>query len=147
MFPYLSDLLNYLFGTSFFAPLPMFGFMVAIAFLVANYIWVQEMKRKEKDGLHTFSSVKIMKGEKASLSDLVGNGIFGFVLGFKLIGFVFNFSTIVSPENKSALPDFILSLEGNFFGGIIFATHFKASARDPGRYSVPLTTCNHHVWC
>jgi phosphatidylglycerol---prolipoprotein diacylglyceryl transferase len=121
MFPYLSDLINYLIGTSFFVPLPMFGFMCAVAVLVSNYIWTHEMKRKEAEGLMPWSVIKVIKGEKASVLDLVGNGIFGFVLGFKLVEFIFNFSKIVTADNKTALADFILSTEGNFFGGIVVA--------------------------
>jgi phosphatidylglycerol:prolipoprotein diacylglycerol transferase len=116
MFPYLSDLIEYLFGFSFSFPLPMFGFMVAIAFVVANYIWVQEMKRKEKEGLHTFSIVKVTKGAKASISELIGNGFFGFVLGFKVLAIVLDYDKVIED-----LPGFIMSTQGNIIGGIIGA--------------------------
>ncbi len=116
MFPYLSDLIEYLFGFSFSFPLPMFGFMVAIAFIVANYIWVQEMKRKEADGLHTFSIIKVMKGEKASLSELIGNGLFGSVIGFKILAVILNYDKVIED-----LPGFIMSTQGNIIGGIIGA--------------------------
>ena len=65
MFPYLSDLTNYLFGFSFSFPLPTFGMMVAIAFIVANYLFVMEIKRKEKNGLLAATKVTVVKGEKA----------------------------------------------------------------------------------
>lgn len=117
MFPYLSDLTNYLFGFSFSFPLPMFGFMVALAFIAANYFFVLEMKRKEKLGLLTASTIKVMKGEKASTSELVTNGLFGFLIGFKILGVVLNYSEIVSQDH--GLPDYILSSQGNIFGGII----------------------------
>jgi phosphatidylglycerol:prolipoprotein diacylglycerol transferase len=116
MFPYLSDLIAYLFGFSFSFPLPMFGFMVAIAFLVSNYIWVLEMKRKEEEGLFTFSIVKVMKGEKASYGDLIGNGVFGFFLGFKVLAIIFNYDKIIED-----LPGFIMSTQGNAIGGVIGA--------------------------
>ncbi len=116
MFPYLSDLIEYLFGFSFSFPLPMFGFMVAIAFLVANSIWVLEMKRKEADGLHTFSLVKVMKGEKASLSELIGNGVFGFFLGFKVLAIILDYDNVIAD-----LPGFIMSTQGNVIGGLIGA--------------------------
>ncbi len=119
MFPYLSDLTNYLFGFTFSFPLPMFGFMVAIAFIVGNNVWVREMKRKEADGLLTFTLVKVMKGAKASVNDLIGNGIFGFAIGYKILGVVLNYSEITNA--KEGLPDYILSLEGSFIGGIILA--------------------------
>lgn len=118
MFPYLSDLINYLFGFSFSFPLPMFGFMVAIAFIVANYIWVLEMKRKEREGLLSSSIVKVIKGEKASVNDLISNGVFGFILGYKILGVILNYSDIINQEIQPDLPGFIMSLEGNFIGGV-----------------------------
>jgi len=116
MFPYLSDLIEYLFGFSFSFPLPMFGFMVALAFVVGNYVWVLEMKRKEQEGLLTSSIIKVMKGEKASILDLAGNAFFGFVLGFKVLAIIFNYNEVIKD-----LPGFIMSLQGNILGGIVGA--------------------------
>ncbi len=116
MFPYLSDLTSYLFGISFSFPLPMFGFMVALAFIAANYLFVLEMKRKEHEGLLSASTIKVMKGEKASISDLVGNGFFGFVLGFKVLAIILNYSEVIKD-----LPGFIMSIQGNIIGGILGA--------------------------
>lgn len=113
MFPFLSDLINYLFGFSFSFPLPMFGFMVALAFIAANVLFVQEMKRKEADGLLSSSTINVMKGQKASLNDLIGNGIFGFVVGYKIGGIVFNYQHAIQD-----LPDYVLSLQGNFLSGL-----------------------------
>ncbi|PCJ01176.1 MAG: diacylglyceryl transferase [Flavobacteriales bacterium] len=116
MFPYLSDLIEYLFGFSFSFPLPMFGFMVAIAFLLSNYIWIQEMKRKEAEGLHTFQIIKVIKGAKASIAELAGNGLFGFILGLKGVAIVLNYDEVIKD-----LPGFIMSAEGNIIGGIFGA--------------------------
>lgn len=117
MFPYLSDLTNYLFGFSFSFPLPTFGMMVAIAFIVANYLFVMEIKRKEKNGLLAASKVTVVKGEKASLTELLTNGLFGFLIGYKVLGVVFNYSEIVSVNE--GLPNYILSAKGNLIGGIL----------------------------
>ena len=116
MFPYLSDLIEYLIGFSFSFPLPMFGFMVAIAFVIANYIWIQEMKRKEKEGLHTYELTKVMKGQKANLAELIGNGVFGFILGFKILAIIFDYEEVIKD-----LPGFIMSFEGNILGGVLGA--------------------------
>ncbi|MBW6481450.1 MAG: prolipoprotein diacylglyceryl transferase [Vicingaceae bacterium] len=116
MFPFLSDLLNYLFGISFSFPLPMFGFMVALAFIAANLLFVREMKRKENEGLLSYSIIKVVKGEKASINELIGNGIFGFVVGYKIGGILFNYA-----EATADLPDFVLSLKGNLIAGIVGA--------------------------
>ena len=117
MFPYFSDLIEYLFGFSFSFPLPMFGLMVALAFVVANYIWVLEMKRKEQEGLLTSSIVKVLKGEKASILDIAGNAFFGFVLGFKVLAIVLNYNEVIKD-----LPGFIMSGQGNILGGIVGAS-------------------------
>ncbi|MDF1672423.1 MAG: prolipoprotein diacylglyceryl transferase [Vicingaceae bacterium] len=117
MFPYLSDLTNYLFGLNFTFPLPMFGFMVAIAFIAGNYVWTLEMKRKEREGLLLATTKKVIVGEKASVNELVTNGLFGFLVGYKLLGVILNYSEIVSKHE--GLPDYILSTQGNIFGGLL----------------------------
>lgn len=116
MFPYLSDLVNYLFGFSFSFPLPMFGFMVALAFIAANYCFVLEMKRKEADGLLSSEIIKVIKGAKASIQDLLINGVYGFFLGFKIGGIVLNYSEVIKD-----LPGFVMSLQGSLIGGIVIA--------------------------
>ncbi len=114
MFPYLSDLINYLFGTDIFLPIPMFGTMVALAFLVANYLLTEELKRKEKEGLLQPVTEKQLIGAKASTGELLSNFLVGFILGFKILGIISNYSEI-APH----LQQYILSMQGNFFGGIL----------------------------
>jgi len=99
----------------------MFGFMVAIAFIVANALWTRELKRKENDGLLSASIIKVIKGEKASVTDLFTNGLFGFILGFKILGIILNYSEITNPESGLDLPGYIMSLKGNLIGGIVLA--------------------------
>jgi prolipoprotein diacylglyceryltransferase len=118
MFPYLSDLTNYLFGLNFSFPLPMFGFMVAIAFIFGNLLFVKEMKRKERDGLMASEFVNVVKGKKASLNELLTNGLFGFLLGYKILGVILNYSEIIDPNNGLDLPGYVLSLKGNILGGL-----------------------------
>lgn len=116
MFPYLSDLVNYLFGFSFSFPLPMFGFMVALAFIAGNYCFVLEMRRKEADGLLSSEIIKVTKGAKASIKDLVSNAVYGFLLGYKIGGVVLNYD-----ESIKDLPGYMMSLQGSFLAGIILA--------------------------
>ncbi len=114
MFPYLSDLINYLFGTDIFLPIPMFGTMVALAFMVANYLLTEELKRKEKEGLLHPVTEKQLVGAKASTGELLSNFLVGFILGFKILGIIVNYSEI-APH----LQQYILSMQGNFLGGIL----------------------------
>jgi phosphatidylglycerol:prolipoprotein diacylglycerol transferase len=114
MYPYVHDFLNDLFGTNWSLPLPMFGFWVAMAFLAANYLFSSELKRKEKLGLMSSFTVKEVIGKPASKWELIANGFFGFLLGFKLLDAILNYSDLVSNP-----PDFILSSRGNLLGGLI----------------------------
>lgn len=137
MFPFLSDLINYLFGTNLVLPFPMFGFMVALAFIAANQFFILEMKRKEQLGLLFPINETSIKGAKASISELASNAIFGFILGFKLLEAVFNYSDLAANPQT-----FILSARGNWLGGIILAailTYFKYREAEKNRLPEPVT--------
>jgi len=116
MFPRISDLINYLLGTNLDIPVQSYGFMLALAFITGAWILYLELKRKEKAGqIHPHLEKKI-KGNPASITELVSSGIFGFLLGWKLVGALINYSLFsAQPQN------FILSAEGNVPGGILVA--------------------------
>ncbi len=92
-----------------------FGLMVALAFVAAAIVLNSELKRKEKLGLLHPSEEIIVVGKPASIYDLVFNAIVGFIFGAKLVGLIFN----KPPEINTQ--EYIFSLNGNIFGGILMA--------------------------
>jgi len=94
----------------------MFGFMVAIAFIMANRFFIIEMKRKEANQLLFSYETTVVKGKKASITELLSNALFGFIIGYKLLDAILNYEEMaVDPQS------FMLSTRGSLLGGIILA--------------------------
>lgn len=117
MYPTLYHFFFDVFGAKigFLKAIPMFGFWVGISFLVANWIAVKELKRRESLGLISAQKKTITIGEPATITDYIGQGVLGFLLGFKIIYIFFN------SEVTENFPSFIMSTKGSLFGGILIA--------------------------
>ena len=119
MFPTLSSLIQYFTGWDIPLPFQSFGLFVAIAFIVAYCAFTQEFKRKEKQGyIHSFKKT-ITIGEKFTPGELFWIGFFGFVLGYKLVDAALNYHALIDDTQG-----FMLSLRGNWIGGILGAAIF-----------------------
>lgn len=90
-----------------------FGFMVAVAFIVAAIVLSSELKRKEKQGLLLPREETIIVGKPASFFELLLNFITGFLFGYKLLGVFFN-----KPDGVGA-QEYIFSAEGSWPAGIL----------------------------
>ena len=116
MYPTFSDLLYDLIGIQIPLPIQMFGLMVAISFLVGNYIIGLELKRKYSEGLLSSHITTVIEGLPATKMELLSNAIFGFIIGFKLFFLIGNYAQFTANPQAA-----LLSLEGSFWGGIISA--------------------------
>lgn len=116
MYPTLHELFQDLFGINFFPAIPMYGFMLAITFIVAAWLTTKELKRKEAEGLMQTTKQKFLKGEPATATSIIINGVIGFILGYKLLFGILDYqSCALNPQA------FLLSFKGNIVGGILGA--------------------------
>lgn len=119
MFPTVSHFLEYLFGIQVPLPFNTFGVFVALAFIAGYWAFTQEFKRKEALGiLHPIKKTMTV-GKPASTTELAYNGIFGFLIGYKLVYALLNYQLFVSDAQTV-----LLSLKGNILGGLFFAGLF-----------------------
>jgi len=113
VYPRISDLLNDLLGTNIVLPIQTYGFFVALAFIAAGYILYLELGRKEKMGLILPGTKTITKGKAPQWSEYVVSALLYFIIGFKGIGSIFEYSDF--SQNPQL---FLLSSRGSLWGGI-----------------------------
>ncbi len=121
MYPTLTDWIKDWFGVNIPLPIQSYGFMMALAFLFGALILILEFKRKEKDGKLKPISKEIILGEAPKSKDIIISALIGFFIGFKTIeGFFYYGDLVRNPQ------EFLLSMRGNYWGGIIFSLLFGA---------------------
>lgn len=116
MYPRFSDLINDIFGTNILLPVQTYGFFVAMAFLAAGTILYLELKRKEKAGQIRPQKKTVTAGKPPTFNEYVLTALLYFVVGYKIIGLLLNYS-----EETGTPQDYLLSLRGNFLAGIILS--------------------------
>ena len=119
MFPTISSLINYIFGTDFSWPIPTFGFFVALAFVLSYFIFRDGFIWKEKMG--QFGPIKQNKAaiKSAHRWGSLIYAITGFVIGFKGIGALLAYQSFLHRPFS-----YLFSFEGNWVTGIIGAMLF-----------------------
>jgi phosphatidylglycerol---prolipoprotein diacylglyceryl transferase len=93
-----------------------FGFFVALSFVFASWTLGMELRRKEKQGLLRPVTRTVMEGAPPTTGEVIVNGLIGFVLGWKGIYLLLNFSQATADPQG-----FLLSGRGSFIGGVIVA--------------------------
>lgn len=116
MYPTISDLLFDLFGIHIPLPVQSFGFFVAIAFVIAYYVSVAELKRKQGLGLLHSTTRKVLRGKAATIQDYMVAGVLGGVIGFKMLDMFLQYKAFA--DNPQS---FLLSTDGNILGLLLGA--------------------------
>ena len=136
MYPTISDLIKDIFGIDLPLPIQSFGFFMAVSFIIAAWLVMLELKRKEKNGVINAQKKKILVGKPASIQELLLIAVIGFVLGFKLLGIIFDYRFFA--ENPQI---FILSSEGSIIGGIagaVVAAYFRYREKQKHKLAKPI---------
>ena len=116
MYASLYELFNAWFGIKF-EPLKLihtFGACMAISFFAAAWALSKELKRKESEGILKPIPTERLVGKGATKEELAEAFVIFFLLFFKLLYIIFNFS-----EAESDIQGTILSLKGNLLGGVL----------------------------
>jgi len=114
MYPRVSDFFKDVFGWDVPIPIQSYGLFVALAFIIGGYFIMLELKRKTKQGLLQPMKEKVLVGEPPKIKDFIFSGIISFLIGFKLLGIILNYSHFYDDPQT-----YILSKEGNLIGGFI----------------------------
>lgn len=125
MFPRLTDLINYLFGTNLDLPINSYGFMLAMAFIAGGTVLWLELRRKERNGEIKAQEKKSPKGGKTSVivhpyelttSIILVAIIFG-IIGAKIFDVIEHLDDLFRDPLGT-----LLSFSGlTFYGGLIVA--------------------------
>jgi phosphatidylglycerol:prolipoprotein diacylglycerol transferase len=119
MYPDFSYILHAIFGTApdnAFSIIKTFGLLLAVSFLASAFILSLEMKRKTTEGIFKPIPVTVKEGEQPDIWFIISQALFGFILGFKGIYIVQNFS-----DFQADAASVLLSTRGNMVGGILVA--------------------------
>lgn len=95
-----------------------FGFFVALCFIISAWALTLELRRKQQQGLFSYTEEKIFIGAPASIMDLILNFLLGFIFGYKIIG------AFTIPDALNDPQAFILSSKGNLMLGILVGLFF-----------------------
>jgi phosphatidylglycerol---prolipoprotein diacylglyceryl transferase len=121
MYPNLYFFIKSVFGVELegFKLVNSFGFMVAMAFFSAAWALTSELKRRQAAGWLHATEQEIWVGKGAAWSDVIWNAFFGFIVGWKFVGFF-----LMKEEAYSDPQAFLLSGAGSVPAGLLGALFF-----------------------
>jgi prolipoprotein diacylglyceryltransferase len=124
MYPNLYFFFKSVFGVELqgFKLVNSFGLMVAFAFLGAAVALTAELKRRESKGWMRYSVANIVVGKGVDWSEVGWNAFFGFLLGWKFLGFFFNKAAAFADPQA-----FLMSGAGSVPMGILLALAFAGA--------------------
>lgn len=119
MYPDLSYFFHDLLGTApdnWLSVFKTFGLLLVLAILSSARVLYIEFLRMERAGILQAVTVKRTENKAPGWSEYLSNGIFGFILGFKIVYALRHFA-----EFQSDAAAVILSTKGDWLGGIVMA--------------------------
>jgi prolipoprotein diacylglyceryl transferase len=116
MFPKLSDLINYLFGSYFDLPIQTYGFFLTLGFLTGGFVLRSELKRKEKEGLLKERIVLFHSNKTASWLGIIPGIILSSIIGWKFFGIIFHYREFATNPQQ-----FIFSGKGSVVAMLVIA--------------------------
>ena len=119
MYPNLSYIAHALFGTARDNGLSIvqtFGLFLALGTMTAALFLRWDIRRRAALGQFdtALTAARMEVGKGAGLSDYIGSAVFGFLLGWKVVGLLFG-------DWAGSAKDFLFSGEGNAAAGVLFA--------------------------
>lgn len=119
MYPDFSYILHAVFGTepdNAFSIVKTFGLLLAFSFFAAAFVLSLEMKRKTSEGIFRAYPAEVVEGMPPTLSFILGQALFGFVVGFKGLYILTHFSVFQADP-----AGVLFSGTGHWGGGLLLA--------------------------
>lgn len=116
MYPTLTDIIYDAFGFRLPLPIQTFGLFLVLSFAAAAYTLKLELQRMYVLGILKSQDVTVTINKPASVADYISATLFGFVVGYKLVYALLNYTAFAADPATV-----ILSTQGNFGLGLVCA--------------------------